>query len=263
MGNLPDILVRIVEWKKRELGEKTVPRAALEQQASRAHLQRRNFRSALTGRTPAVIAEVKRASPSKGLLAADVDPARYALEYEQGGAACLSVLTDQQFFRGSLDDLRAARAAVHLPVLRKDFTIDEYDVVEAAAGGADAILLIAAVLDERQIARFRLLAHEYDLSSLVEVHDAEELKKALAAGADLVGVNNRNLRTFDVSLDTSLRLAELIPDGVVKVSESGIHSHADVRRLVDAGFHAFLVGEHLMKSDNRSASLRALIGPAA
>ena len=260
MGTTPDFLVRIVEWKRRELAEKTVPRAALEQQGALARPQRRNFRSALTEWTPAVIAEIKRASPSKGLLAAEVDPARCALEYEQGGAACLSVLTDQQYFRGSLGDLRAARAAVHLPVLRKDFTIDEYDVVEAAASGADAILLIAAILDDRQIVRFRILAQEFDMSSLVEVHDADELKIALAAGADLVGVNNRNLMTFEVSLDTSLRLAELIPDGVVKVSESGIHSHADVRRLEDAGFQAFLVGEHLMKSENKSASLRALIG---
>jgi indole-3-glycerol phosphate synthase len=191
-------------------------------------------------------------------LSEEFDPAAIARLYSSGGAAALSVLTDREFFKGSLDDLLVARAAVDLPVLRKDFTIDEVHVIEAAAHGADAILLIAALLDELSLRRFRELATHYQMASLVEVHDDGELDRALASGAEIIGVNNRNLHTFEVTLETSLRLAAKIPSGVVKVTESGIQSPADVKKLSAAGFHAFLVGEHLMKSADPAAALREL-----
>ena len=179
--------------------------------------------------------------------------------YQNGGASALSVLTDEKFFQGSLAHLREARASVELPVLRKDFTIDEFHVVEAAANNADAILLIAAILTVEQMRHFREMAAAYGMAALVEVHDDRELDAALESGAEILGVNNRDLRTFEVELQTSLRLAARMPSNVVRVSESGIHSAADVRRLMDAGYHAFLVGEHLMKSADPSAALRALV----
>ena len=220
--------------------------------------QRRDFRAALLAKAPAVIAEIKKASPSKGLLARDFEPVRIARQYEAGGAAALSVLTDGPFFQGSLSDLQAARAAVGIPVLRKDFTIHGAQIAEAAAHGADAILLIAAILSEREIRDFREAAARHRLSALVEVHDKRELDVAIAAGSDIIGVNNRNLSTFEVTLETSLRLAEFMPEGVVRVSESGIHDASDVAKLRAAGFHAFLVGEHLMKSADPAEALRRL-----
>jgi indole-3-glycerol phosphate synthase len=221
---------------------------------------RRDFRAALCVHTPAIIAEVKKASPSKGLLCADFDPAGIARQYQQGGAAALSVLTDETFFQGSLADLEAARGAVRLPVLRKDFTIATSHVVEAAAHGADAILLIAAILTEREIRDFRELAARYALGALVEVHNQRELETAIAAGADIIGVNNRDLATFEDTLETSLRLAEHMPEGVVRISESGIHDARDIATLRAAGYTAFLVGEHLMKSGDPAAALGALVG---
>jgi indole-3-glycerol phosphate synthase len=252
---LPDILATIVEQKKLDLA---VREADVEERAERSIAQRRDFLAALTDRRPAVIAEIKKASPSKGVLAAEFDPAAIARLYQQGGASALSVLTDEKHFQGSLSDLESARGAVAIPALRKDFTIDAYHVLQAAAYGADAILLIAAILSERQMRDFRELADRYHMAALVEVHDEEELEPALASGARIVGVNNRNLHTFEVSLETSLRLAEKMPAGVVKVAESGIHSSADVQRLRAAGYQAFLVGEHLMKSGDPAAALRAL-----
>lgn len=257
-GTIPDILARIVSRKQAELAPVRDSRAHLERRAEALRAGRRDFRAALLQHRPAVIAEIKKASPSKGLLADDFRPASIAEGYESGGAAALSVLTDREFFQGSFDDLQAARQATALPVLRKDFTIDEAQIVEAAAHGADAILLIAAILDERRIRDYRECAAAWGLSALVEVHDDEELKRALGAGADIVGVNNRDLRTFKVTLETSLRLAGSLPDSVVKVAESGIHSSKDVRRLMDAGFQAFLVGEHLLTSPDPAAALRAL-----
>ena len=227
--------------------------------ADLARRGRRDFRQALSSRAPAIIAEIKKASPSKGVLARDFDPMRLARQYEAGGAAALSILTDQPFFQGSLADLRAARAACGLPVLRKDFTLEESHVLEAAAHGADAILLIAAILEEGELRGLRELAAGYGMAALVEVHDERELDKALASGAEIVGVNNRDLTTFQVTLETSLSLAARIPAGVLKVSESGIHCAQDVRRLLDAGYQAFLVGEHLMKSSDPDGALRALI----
>jgi indole-3-glycerol phosphate synthase len=261
IDTVPDILARIVAARRASPAVSRRVRQQWERQAEEARAGRRDFRAALHARTPAIIAEIKRASPSKGLLTRDFDPVRLAAQYQQGGAAALSVLTDGPFFQGSMEDLRVARAACGLPVLRKDFTLEAGDVVEAAAGGADAILLIAAILEEAGIHTLRQLAGGYGMAALVEVHDERELAKALAAGAELVGVNNRNLSTFQVSLDTSVRLADLIPPQVLKVSESGIHSAHDIRTLRAAGYQAFLVGEHLMKSDDPAASLRTLVAP--
>jgi indole-3-glycerol phosphate synthase len=234
--------------------------------AHRAELERRaadrpasrDFRAVLLASAPAIIAEIKQASPSRGAFTDDFHPASIAKLYEAGGAAALSILTDEEFFKGKLADLEAARSAVAIPVLRKDFTIDEFHIIEAAAHGADAILLIAAILDVQQLRGFRELATQYGMAALVEVHDDHELGSALDSGADIIGVNNRNLHTFEVALDTSLRLAEKMPAAVVKIAESGIHSRADVQRLQAAGFHAFLVGEHLMKSADPAAALREL-----
>ena len=254
---VPDILARIVDHKRTELRSTSQERAALERKAAN-RTNVRNFRVALTASQPAIISEIKKASPSKGVLSEDFDPASIARLYEAGGAAALSVLTDREFFKGSLDDLHAAREAVRLPVLRKDFTIDEFHIVEAAANSADAILLIAALLDETELRHFREKAASYQMAALVEVHDETELDRAVGSGAEIIGVNNRNLHTFEVTLETSLRLVEKIPANVVRVTESGIHSSSDVHRLRHAGFNAFLVGEHLMKSPDPAAALREL-----
>ena len=257
---VPDILARIIARKREDYARATALRTELERLAEEATGSRRGFRAALLRRSPAVIAEIKKASPSKGVLREDFDPAALARQYEKGGAAALSVLTDAPFFQGRLEDLVAARAASVVPVLRKDFTLDEYHVVEAAAHGADAILLIAAILEELEIRDLREWAGRFRMAAIVEVHDQRELRTALAAGADIIGVNNRDLRSFAVTLETSLRLAEEIPEGILKISESGIHTREDIRRLQDAGFDAFLVGEHLVKAENPEAALRELVG---
>jgi indole-3-glycerol phosphate synthase len=255
---VPDILARIVARKREELPAVQASSAQLEKAAEACAGSRRNFAAALTLHTPAIIAEIKQASPSKGLLSHHFQPAQTAQAYQQGGAAALSVLTDRDFFQGSLADLAAARAAVALPVLRKDFTISQLHVIEAAAHGADAILLIAALLTAREMRDFRELAAQYGMAALVEVHDAAELRPALDSGARIIGVNNRNLRTFEVNLETSLELAPLMPADTLKVSESGIHNATDIRHLTDAGYSAFLVGEHLMKSGDPAEALRRL-----
>lgn len=259
---IPDILARIVARKREDYRQATRARGELERAAEEATVSRRGFRAALLRRAPAIIAEIKKASPSKGLLVEDFDAVRLAKQYEKAGAAALSVLTDEPFFQGKLEDLVAARAATMVPVLRKDFTLDEYHVVEAAAHGADAVLLIAAILEEREIRDLREWAERFRMAAIVEVHDQRELRTALAAGADIIGVNNRDLRTFEVSLETSLRLAEEIPEGILQISESGIHSKQDIERLRDAGFDAFLVGEHLVKAENPEHALRSLLGTA-
>jgi indole-3-glycerol phosphate synthase len=260
IDTIPDILARIVAKKRDDLSRGGQPVSQWEQAAELRLDDRRDFRGALGARTPAIIAEVKKASPSKGVLSHDFDPVRIARAYQEGGAAALSVLTDEAFFQGSLADLECARAAVRVPVIRKDFTIDRLQILEAAAHGADAILLIAAILGEREIRDFREAAARYRLSALVEVHNRRELDMAIAAGADLIGVNNRNLSTFEVSLETSLELAQYMPAGAILVSESGIHDTADIARLRGAGYTAFLVGEHLMKSDDPAGALRRLVG---
>jgi len=260
-GTVPAILARIVAHKRERPSPAPGVRKAWERQAEEARTERRDFRQALAARSPALIAEIKRASPSKGLLAAEFDPVRLARQYEAGGAAALSVLTDEAFFQGCLADLAAARGVCGLPVLRKDFTLDDNDVTEAAAGGADAILLIAAILDTGEIRRLAEHAAGYGTAALVEVHDERELARAVDAGAQIIGVNNRDLNTFEVTLETSLRLAPQIPPGILRVSESGIRSASDIERLRAAGYEAFLVGEHLMKSADPAQAVRDLLAP--
>jgi len=256
---IPDILARIVAHKREQLARHAPRLDEWEQQAAVRLLDRRDFRAALCAHAPAVIAEVKKASPSKGVLCAEFDPARIAGDYRRGGASAISVLTDETFFQGSLRDLETVRATAGLPVLRKDFTIASSHIVEAAAHGADAILLIAAILTEREMRDFRETAARYGMAALVEVHNRGELDAAMAAGSEIIGVNNRNLSTFEVTLETSLRLAEHMPEGVLRVSESGIHGAGDVARLRAAGYTAFLVGEHLMKSGDPARALQELV----
>jgi indole-3-glycerol phosphate synthase/phosphoribosylanthranilate isomerase len=257
---VPDILARIVAHKQWERSQSRASLADLERRAEALRPSRRDFRAALLASSPAIIAEIKKASPSKGVLSENFDPAALAREYQTGGAAAISVLTDEHFFQGSLDDLRAARDAVRIPVLRKDFTLDEYHVLEAAANGSDAILLIVAILDVPRIRALRELAARYGMAALVEAHNEAEVDIALEAGADIIGINNRDLKTFEVTLETSLQLARRIPAGVVKVAESGIHSASDIGLLRKAGYQAFLVGERLMKSPSPADELRALTG---
>ena len=227
-------------------------------EAAREAEPARPFRAALRADGLSVIAEIKRRSPSKGDLAPGLDPAVLAKDYEVGGAACLSVLTDERFFGGSAADLAAARGAVDLPVLRKDFTVSEADVCDARIMGADAVLLIVAALDDAELAAFRTLATELGLAALVEVHDDAELERAVAAGADLVGVNQRDLRTFDVDRDLAARLAERMPDGAVRVAESGVRDAADAVALRAAGYDAVLVGESLVTAGDPAGAVRAM-----
>ncbi len=221
----------------------------------------RGFRRALSSRQNgiAVIAELKKASPSKGLIRAEFHPAELAKELEAAGAAALSVLTDEEFFQGSLENLRVASAAVKIPCLRKDFIVDEFQLLEARANSADAILLIVAALEETELAALVQGARKRGLDVLCEVHDGDELRMALDAGCDLIGVNSRDLKTFEVDLETAIRLAASFPDDVVRVAESGIRSGSDVARLRDAGYHAFLVGESLMRAARPGEALQALI----
>ena len=254
-----DILTRIVSRKREELRANTISTAELRRCAESHRSARRDFTAALRSKRPAIISEIKKASPSKGVLVEDFHPADLAAKYEKGGAAAISVLTDRDFFQGSLEDLRNARAACNLPVIRKDFTISDYHVLEAAAAGADAILLIVAILDQSQLRAFREQAREFGMAALVEVHDERELELAIESGAEIIGVNNRDLRTFQVSLETSIRLAAAIPNHVIKVSESGIFNRNDIERLTNAGFNAFLVGEHLVKSGDATRALQELV----
>jgi indole-3-glycerol phosphate synthase len=256
----PGILAEIVQHKQSEVAELQTRAALLEREAHDRKLPPRPFAQALTDSQPAIIAEIKKASPSKGLLQKEFHPAFIAHAYETGGAACLSVLTDKKYFQGSLHDLEAARAAVSVPVLRKDFTIDRVQIFEAAAHGADAILLIAAILTGEELQHLRELASSLGMAALVEVHDKEQLEKAIDSGAEIIGVNNRDLDTFEVSLDVSIRLSYLMPSHVVRVSESGIYTPADIHLLQQAGFQAFLVGESLMRSKHPAARLKELRG---
>jgi indole-3-glycerol phosphate synthase len=221
----------------------------------------RGFRRALIARHDgiAVIAELKKASPSKGLIRAEFHAAELARELEAAGAAALSVLTDEEFFQGSVGNLREASAAVKIPCLRKDFIVDEFQLMEARANCADAVLLIVAALSSRELNKLATAACSQGLDVLCEVHDGEELQRALDTGCDLIGVNTRDLRTFQVDLETALRLAEKFPRDVVRVAESGIKSSADVARLTAAGYHAFLVGESLMRATRPGEALRELM----
>jgi indole-3-glycerol phosphate synthase len=216
------------------------------------------FRSALQADGINIIAEFKRRSPSKGMIREGADPIEIARAYQAGGAVAMSVLTEEDYFAGSLDDLRQVKSAVELPVLRKDFIVDEYQVYESAVAGADAILLIVAALDDESLSRLRRLAEdELGMDALVEVHTSDEMKRAAACGAKLIGVNNRDLRTFTVSLETSLSLAREAPNDALLISESGLNNSTDLRRLYDAGYRGFLIGETLMRTDDPAAALRS------
>jgi indole-3-glycerol phosphate synthase len=256
------IFDRIVAAKRVELAEAQMRTraSALEVQATQAAAPR-DFRAALErGPGVQVIAEVKKASPSAGILRANFDPVAQAQIYNAHGAACISVLTDGPFFQGSLADLAAVRGAVERPLLRKDFVLDRRQVLEARAAGADAVLLIAEILDDDALRRLMHEIAEWKMQALVELYDAENLPRVLGAGAQLVGVNNRDLRTLEVRLEHTLELAERMPKEVCLVSESGVRTRADVQRLGAAGVRAVLVGETLMRADDPGATLRELLG---
>ena len=263
MTGTPDLLGTIVAGTRRiiEVRQQREPLAALEKRALATTPDGAAFERGLgaAGRVN-VIAECKRRSPSRGVLAVQYDPAAIATQYEQGGAAAISVLTEPTFFDGSLDHLHAVRRAVGLPILRKDFTVDDYQLLEARAAGADAILLIVAALEQADLVRLQAKAFELDLAALVEVHDETELMRAIDSGARLIGVNNRNLRTLQVDVEASYRLAALIPKGVISVSESGLRSRDDLARLTAAGYQAFLVGERFMTDPDPARALRELTG---
>jgi len=256
---MSDILERIIAVKREEVraAQLSVPLEALRLEASARDL--RDFVGALRAKhaagQAAVIAEVKKASPSKGVLREHFVPADIARAYQRGGAACLSVLTDVQFFQGSAAYLEEARAACELPVLRKDFIVDPYQIVEARAMGADAILLIAAALPLAQMQELEAFAHSFGLAVLVEVHDRNELTHALTLKTPLIGINNRNLRTFETSLDTTLGMLDALPDDRIVVTESGILTKADVERMRANAVHTFLVGEAFMRADDPGAAL--------
>jgi indole-3-glycerol phosphate synthase len=258
-----DVLATIVAATRRavELRDTPALRAALEPAAAAWHPRGAAFVDALAapGRVR-VIAECKRRSPSKGILRADYDPAAIARRYAAAGATGISVLTEPTFFDGALDHLRAVRGAVTTPILRKDFFVDELQILEAQAAGADAILLIVAALDDPTLRRLLAAAETRGLAALVEVHTAEELARALDLGARLVGVNSRNLKTLEVSLDTAVALGARLGRGIVGVAESGIRSRADIDRLRGAGYHAFLVGERFMRQPDPGAALAELMG---
>jgi indole-3-glycerol phosphate synthase len=263
MTDTPDILRKIVARKREEIAERSarISQVQLAESLSRVDAPR-GFVDALQARVDAgaaaVIAEIKKASPSKGVLRADFRPADIARSYARGGAACLSVLTDIDFFQGSDAYLQQARAACSLPVIRKDFIVDPYQVVEARAIGADCILLIAACLDDAQLHGLNDQAHALGMDVLIEVHDAAELERALHTDNRLIGINNRNLRTFEVSLQTTLDLLVRVPDGRLVVTESGILGRDDVRLMRAHAVHAFLVGEAFMRAEDPGARLAEL-----
>ncbi len=268
MSKTPDILKKIVRRKVEEIAERLEKRPLSQLQHELADASpARGFADAIEAKIAAgeagVIAEIKRASPSKGVLRVDFKPAEIAQSYARGGAACLSVLTDVDFFQGSDAYLRQARAACALPVIRKDFIIDPYQVYEARAMGADCILLIVSCLEERQLCELNELAHHLEMDVLIEVHDAEELERALRVENRLIGINNRNLRTFEVSLDTTLSLLTKIPGDRLVVTESGILGHEDVARMRESGVNAFLVGEAFMRAEDPGCRLAELFGFAS
>lgn len=260
---MSDILKKIVDVKRQEIAA-ALKRKSLEtvRADAESRVLTRDFVGALRHKIAAgqaaVIAEVKKASPSKGVLREDFIPADIAQSYAEHGAACLSVLTDKEFFQGSVDYLKQARASCDLPVLRKDFIVDAYQVYEARAMGADCILLIAACLDDAHMAELEAIARSLDMAVLVEVHDADELQRALKLKTPLVGINNRNLRTFEVSLDTTLGMLKDVPADRLLVTESGILNRADVQKMRDAHVHAFLVGEAFMRAPDPGVALAEL-----
>jgi indole-3-glycerol phosphate synthase len=263
MSNTPDILKKIVARKHEEIAQRSARVSQAEMAEGLVQVDApRGFVNAMQAKLnaglPAVIAEIKKASPSKGVLREDFRPAEIARSYAQGGAACLSVLTDVDFFQGADRYLQEARAACALPVIRKDFIVDPYQVVEARTIGADCILLIAACLDDAQLSGLNGFAHELGMDVLIEVHDGDELERALKTDNRLIGINNRNLRTFDVSLQTTLKLLARIPDGRLIVTESGILAPQDVQLMRQHDVHAFLVGEAFMRAQDPGARLAEL-----
>lgn len=259
---MPTILDQIVESKWREIAaaKEAVPENRLERQMQTMYPARGFAKSLRQSGQMHVIAEVKKASPSAGVIRADFDPVQIARTYEQHGASCISVLTDEPFFQGRLSDLKAVRQAVQLPLLRKDFILDRYQLLEARLSGADAALLIAEILPGDRLADLHRAAVACNLDVLVELHDAEELPRVLASGATLIGVNNRDLRTFETHIEHTLELMPLIPPGVTVVSESGIRTADDLRRLAAAGVSAVLVGESLMRAPDIGQALVTLRG---
>jgi indole-3-glycerol phosphate synthase len=250
-------LSEIIERKRERLAfaKRAVPIQSFEIRPS-SH----RFRQALLGDGINIIAEFKRRSPSKGPIRVNADLNEIVKSYEAGGAAAISVLTEEDYFSGSLDDLRTVKKSVDLPALRKDFIFDDYQVYESAAAGADAVLLIVAALEDEHLLHLRrLIEDELGMDALVEVHTREEMQRAIACGANLIGVNNRNLHTFEVSLETSLSLAADAPTGTMLISESGLNNSTDLARLHDAGYRGFLIGESLMRSENPGAALRELM----
>ncbi len=263
MSDTPDILLEILDRKQQEIAERSARSSLAEQRAMAADAEPvRGFVSSMRRRIeagdPAVIAEIKRASPSKGLLRDHFEPAEIAKSYQEGGAACLSILTDRDFFQGHEAYLVEARAACNLPVIRKDFIVDPYQVYEARAIHADCILLIVAALEDRQMEDLCRLAQELGMDVLVEVHDREELERALPLQLPLMGINNRNLRTFETSLQTTLDLLEPIPEETIVVTESGIHTAEDVRLMREHQVNAFLVGEAFMRAQDPGQQLSRL-----
>ncbi len=269
-SNVSDILKQICDVKVQEVAaaQKRMPFADMRRDAE-SRVLTRDFVGALRARIAAgqagVIAEIKKASPSKGVIREDFIPADIAQSYAEGdgkgvSAACLSVLTDRQFFQGSVDYLKQARASCHLPVLRKDFMVDPYQIYESRAMGADCVLLIAACLDDAQMAEMEQIAHSLDMAVLVEVHDGAELDRALRLKTPLVGINNRNLRSFEVSIQTTLDLQKNVPADRLLVTESGIGSREDVKAMRDAGIHSFLVGEAFMRAKEPGEALAKLFG---
>ena len=256
----PNILDRIVEKRRESVShrKRVLPEVALKYAVGKAEPPR-DFSAALTRDAFNVIAELKKASPSRGLIRAEYAPAELAPVVERAGAAALSVLTEEEFFLGSLADLKAARKVTEIPVLRKDFIVDPWQVWEARAAGADAFLLIVAVLEDDLLRELIELGRTLKIDPLVEVHSRAELDRAIAAGARIIGVNNRDLRDFTVRIETSLELIEAVPEECIAVSESGLRSHEDLARLRGAGFDAFLIGEHLMNAVDPGKPLRELI----
>lgn len=251
------VLDRIVAAHREAAAADTRDPGKLREQAEAASPPRK-FRKSMGRWGLDVIAEIKRRSPSKGDLAPDLDPTALAQAYAAGGAVALSVLTDKEFFGGSPEDLAAARNATNLPVLRKDFTVDERDIYDARIMGADAVLLIVAALTDEELKKFRALAHDLGMAAIVEVHDADEMKRSLPAHPDVMGVNQRDLRTFEVDKGRAVRMSRSIPAGMLKVAESGIESAEDLVRLRDAGYDGALVGEHLVTAPDPAEALRRL-----
>jgi indole-3-glycerol phosphate synthase len=259
-----DILTKIAAYKRQEVvAEKEARPLRVQSRRAEEASAPRGFRKALdaakAGKRPGLIAEIKKASPSKGVIREDFDPPDLAREYERGGATCLSVLTDTPSFQGAKDDLGEARTATSLPVLRKDFMVDPYQIVESRALRADCVLIIMAMVPDRLAKELMDTAEEWEMDALVEIHDEEELKRALGLGAELIGINNRDLKTFRTDIETSLKLKPMIPSGCHVVAESGLSNSADLMRLAEAGITSYLIGESLMRSEDVGSATHDLL----